>query len=659
MPDEIPAQPSKGFFKPPEYSTAHADKFFAILEGRFRQHKVEDELDKFLTLATAVPFDELPEAAGNLVRRPPEESPYTKLKAAILENLRPKDYDALRKRMKAIPLGSMKPTEFLNRLRSIADENTLANPIFKTDLLAVWRDAMPSEWRHVLIVEPDIDEAAKKADVLYQYQPPQEVNDARAIVAAASAPAPPAALRPSMNYEQRFAALEAAMKTMTEAFNLSQVDDNRGRQPKRDDSNRGRRFNRMLKEFPDLLRDPKVRRAVKHSTVHQIVTTPGPPSFERCRRLPADKLKIAKELFRKMEEKGDVIRGTSPWASALHLVPKKDGSWRPVGDYRKLNSRTVPVSPDDIEKTAVTTPFGLFLYPFMPFGLKNAPATFQRLMDQMFDDLSFVFCYIDDILISSSSPAEHEEHLRKVLQRLDEYGLVLNPRKCVLGVESIEFLGYRVDSKGITPLPERVAAIQEFPLPMTADKLARFLGMLNYYRRFVPKYAATLAPLNALLAAFEASKVELANAACLAHPKDDAPLALVTDASDIALGAVVQQCVNDVWEPLGFHSRKLSTTEKNYAPYDRELLAIYDAKQFCPPKDLKRLGLSCQQEEMMCRNPQHRRLPCRNPLHRLLLRRSQHLRLQRNLQLSLNLALQPLLLDLLLQLGNKRHLNQK
>ncbi|CAB3361332.1 Hypothetical predicted protein [Cloeon dipterum] len=653
MPDEIPAQPSKGFFKPPEYSTAHADKFFAILEGRFRQHKVEDELDKFLTLATAVPFDELPEAAGNLVRRPPEESPYTKLKAAILENLRPKDYDALRKRMKAIPLGSMKPTEFLNRLRSIADENTLANPIFKTDLLAVWRDAMPYEWRHVLIVEPDIDEAAKKADVLYQYQPPQEVNDARAIVAAASAPAPPAALRPSMNYEQRFAALEAAMKTMTEAFNLSQVDDNRGRQPKRDDSNRGRRFNRMLKEFPDLLRDPKVRRAVKHSTVHQIVTTPGPPSFERCRRLSADKLKIAKELFRKMEEKGDVIRGTSPWASALHLVPKKDGSWRPVGDYRKLNSRTVPVSPDDIEKTAVTTPFGLFLYPFMPFGLKNAPATFQRLMDQIFDDLSFVFCYIDDILISSSSPAEHEEHLRKVLQRLDEYGLVLNPRKCVLGAESIEFLGYRVDSKGITPLPERVAAIQEFPLPMTADKLARFLGMLNYYRRFVPKYAATLAPLNALLAAFEASKVELANAACLAHPKDDAPLALVTDASDIALGAVVQQCVNDVWEPLGFHSRKLSTTEKNYAPYDRELLAIYDAKQFCPPKDLKRLGLSCQQEEMMCRNPQHRRLPCRNPLHRLLLRRSQHLRLQRNLQLSLNLALRPLLLDLLLQIGNK------
>ncbi|CAB3374818.1 Hypothetical predicted protein [Cloeon dipterum] len=278
-----------------------------------------------------------------------------------------------------------------------------------------------------------------------------------------------------------------------------------------------------------------------------------------------------------MEEKGDVIRGTSPWASALHLVPKKDGSWRPVGDYRKLNSRTVPVSPDDIEKTAVTTPFGLFLYPFMPFGLKNAPATFQRLMDHIFDDLSFVFCYIDDILISSSSPAEHEEHLRKVLQRLDEHGLVLNPRKCVLGAESIEFLGYRVDSKGITPLPERVAAIQEFPLPMTADKLARFLGMLNYYRRFVPKYAATLAPLNALLAAFEASKVELANAACLAHPKDDAPLALVTDASDIALGAVVQQCVNDVWEPLGFHSRKLSTTEKNYAPYDRELLAIYDA----------------------------------------------------------------------------------
>ncbi|XP_065352600.1 uncharacterized protein LOC135947629 [Cloeon dipterum] len=260
MPNEAmpPREGRSTFFKPPTYSSQHADKFFTILEGRFQQFQIVDEIDKYLTLASALDFDDLPEAAGNLVRKMPDATPYTQLKAALLENLKPQNYEALRARMKEIPLGSLKPSEFLARLRATADEATLANPIFKADLLSIWRAAMPAEWRHVLIVEPDIDEAAKKADVLRQYQPPQAVP---APEAAASAPGPScAALRTSADPgEQRLAALEAAVNRMTEMMYLMQVDsprgnqEQRGRKKQRDDRSRDRRSSRTARPNPLLV----------------------------------------------------------------------------------------------------------------------------------------------------------------------------------------------------------------------------------------------------------------------------------------------------------------------------------------------------------------------------------------------------------------------
>ena len=211
-----------------------------------------------------------------------------------------------------------------------------------------------------------------------------------------------------------------------------------------------------------------------------------------------------------------------------------------------------------------------------------------------------MFAYIDDFLVASETEEQHREHLRMLFQRLNHYGVVINPGKCEFGVNEITFLGHTVNAFGIKPLAERVDAIVEVPLPETVKALRRYLGMINFYRRFIPGAAKIFQPLNDLLkegkkgnapiewskqseASFRESKRALANATMLAHPIPGAPVSLAVDASDYAVGAVLQQRVNDSWQPLGFLTKPLSSAQRKYSAYDRfsrwpEAIPIADMK---------------------------------------------------------------------------------
>ena len=357
-----------------------------------------------------------------------------------------------------------------------------------------------------------------------------------------------------------------------------------------------------------------------------IETGDAKPISQYPRRLPDKWRTKIEEQVKSLLTTGIITTSTSPWASPIVPVPKPNGDVRMCIDYRHLNSVTQPdIYPlpqieqllDDVSKaryistldltqgyyqfpvkeehqckTAFVTPNGKWEFKKMPFGLKGAPAAFQREMDQLFQDHQNLSAYIDDVAIYSQTWTDHLTHLRVALTKLKEKGLTAKVRKCKFTRSTVEFLGHVVGNGQLKPQEMKVKAIAEIQVPTNKKQLMSFLGSTGYYRRFIPNYSTTAACLSDMTKkvqpdklvwlpkhqqAFDQLKQALVEVPVLTATNPDLPFELSTDASGVGIGAVLEQRVEGKLRPVAYYSRKLVERETRYGITELEALAIHQA----------------------------------------------------------------------------------
>lgn len=357
--------------------------------------------------------------------------------------------------------------------------------------------------------------------------------------------------------------------------------------------------------------------------LHKVNTGDAAPIRQPPRRLPSQKKDEAHKAVTEMLQQGLIEPSASPWAAPIVLVRKKDGSWRFCVDYRRLNDVTkkdsyplpriddtldqlagmqwfstldlksgywqVEMDPKDKEKTAFTTGTGLWQFTVMPFGLCNAPATFERLMDRVLAGLppETALVYIDDILVSGQTFHKQLDSLQRVFQCLRKAKLKLSPKKCHLFQKQVKYLGHVISQNGVSTDPEKVKAVAEWPQPTSTTEVRKFLGLCSYYRCFISQFAHIARPLHQLLEcgrsfewtpaashAFQQLKQALVEAPVLGYPQPEGKLILDTDASSHAVGAVLSQEQDGVVRPLAYYSQTLKHAERQYCVTRRELLAV-------------------------------------------------------------------------------------
>ena len=385
------------------------------------------------------------------------------------------------------------------------------------------------------------------------------------------------------------------------------------------------RFQELLKTYKDQFMHSTKILGQTGLVKHKIHTGNHAPIKQRVRREPLTMQGVVKEELKKMEEKGVIEPSTSPWASPIVLCKKKDGTVRFCIDYRKLNTITekdayplpriednldalkgacwfstldlasgywqVQMEEESKERTAFCTKYGLYQFNVMPFGLCNAPGTFERLMETVLRGMQWerAVLYLDDIIIFSSSITEQMDRLAEVFERLKKANLTLKPSKCHFFQRRVEFLGHIVDQHGIHTDPKKIEAISTWSIPTRVKEVRAFLGLTGYYRRFIKDYGQIAKPLHQLTEnnqhfhwteetnqAFETLKSALTTAPILGYPSQNPEdqFILDTDASNCHIGAVLSQMQDGKEVVIAYGSKVLSKPERNYCVTRRELLSV-------------------------------------------------------------------------------------
>ena len=380
----------------------------------------------------------------------------------------------------------------------------------------------------------------------------------------------------------------------------------------------------LQEEFPDVFDARPGRTGVCQLEIH---TGEAQPIASTPYRVPERLKEGVRHEIDKLLELGVVVESTSPWASPIVPVPKPDGSLRLCIDYRRLNAVSVAdpyymctldeilervgnsgciskldlrkgfyqieVKEEDIPKTAFVSPFGKFEFLRMPFGLRNAPSIFQRVMEIVLKECYlFSAPYIDDVVVFSVDGKEHGAHLREVLQALRNHGLTVNIDKCAFGKEQVEYLGHLI-GKGQLAVPgHRATAMAEFLLPKSKKQLRSFLGAASYYRKFIKGFACQSFVLSpdtskfapglvawdaAKLEAFNKLKVSLVDVCILTVPVCEDIFSLHTDASGWGIGATLNVVREGVELPVGYFSKQLQGAQQHYSATELEGLAIFKA----------------------------------------------------------------------------------
>ena len=404
-------------------------------------------------------------------------------------------------------------------------------------------------------------------------------------------------------------------------------------QPNCETADQEEQLAQLLRRYADVFSTGEGDVGLTKLVEHSIPTAPGTrPIRQPPHRLGPEKEAEAEKQVQELLQKGMIEPASGAWSSPVVLVKKKDQSWRFCVDYRRLNAATqqdayplprideslealagsryfttldllsgywqVPLDTDAQEKSAFITRSGLWKWKVLPFGLTSAPATFQRLMEQVLRGLHWktALLYLDDVIVIAPDFQTHIDRLAEVLQRLQQAGLKLKPKKCELLQTEVKYLGHLVSSDGIATDPEKVEAIREWPRPTCVRDLQAFLGTAGYYRQYLPDFATVARPLHHLTSkgvewrwteeaqvAFDELRQRLIGAPVLGYPDPSLQYILDTDASDVGVGAVLSQIQEGRERVVAYYSKTLSPAERNYCVTRRELVAVIKAmKHFRP-----------------------------------------------------------------------------